>query len=326
MDDYYSLFLNNILDYLNEGVYFTDLNQNILYCNSGAECITGYRLEEVVMKNYGDVMMHIALSGEQLREEQYLVEKTRKEGRVQETFMFIYHKDGHKIPVTIRTFPVYDKVGKLVGFIELITDNSRQKLGQDKVNALTQAAYIDSQTELFSKQYLEHRVQTLLAEMPESGKTFGVLYINILGFRTINDSYGVTQGDKVLKQVGQTLAAAITPPSIIGRWHGASFIVVVNDTHKSLLLLLANKLKTRLAETEFAINEEKIPVRIAVGYTLAQALDNFDYLIERVNKSSLEEREEEPPVQVAKESQEDKEPEYSFQQVKESFIHPHPDE
>lgn len=326
MDDYYSLFLNNILDYLNEGVYFTDLNQNILYCNSGAERIAGYRLEEIVMKNYGDVMMHIGLSGEQLREEQYLIEKTRKEGKVQETFMFIYHKAGHKVPVTIRTFPVYDKAGKLAGFIELISDNSRQKLGQDKVNALTQAAYIDSQTELFSKQYLEHRVQTLLAEMPESGKAFGVLYINILGFRTINDSYGVTQGDKVLKMIGQTLAAAITPPSIIGRWHGASFIVVVNKTNKSLLLLLADKLKTRIAETEFAISEAKIPVKIAVGYTLVQEQDNFDYLIERATKASFEERETEEPVQVEKESQEEKEAEYSFQKVKESFIHPRPND
>jgi len=326
MDDYFSLSLNNILDYLNEGVYFTDLNQNILYCNSGAERITGYRLEEVVMKKYGDVMMHIDLSGEQLREEQYLIEKTRKEGKVQETFMFIYHKEGHKVPVTIRTFSVYDKDGKLAGFIELITDTSRQKLGQGKVNALTQAAYIDSQTELFSKSYLEHSVQTLMAARPGTGKAFGILYINLLGFRTINDAYGVTQGDKVLKMVAQTLAAAIAIPNIIGRWHGASFIVVVHNTNKSLLLMLADKLKTRIAETEFAINDEKMTIKIAVGYSLAQEQDNFDYLIERATKASFEEREEEEPIQVAKESQENQALEDNFQKVKQSFIHPRPED
>lgn len=326
MDDYFSLSLNNILEYLNEGVYFTDLNRNILYCNSGAERITGYRLEEIVMRKYCDVLMHTNQNGEPLCEEQYLIEKTRKEGKVQETFMFIYHKDGHMVPVTIRTFPVYDKGGHITGFIELITDNSRQKLGQAKVNALTQAAYVDSLTGLFSKQYLEHRVITLLSIMPDNGSSFGLLYINIVGFQAINDKYGVTQGDKLLKLVAKTLAAALKAPDMLARWHGASFIVIASTSNLGRLLMLADKLKVLIGETDFSVNEEVITVKLAVGCTIAQKQDTLDSIIERITQAALEQQPEEKAAKPKADCQECKEPSDMFDKVKECFIHPRADE
>ncbi len=322
MDDYFSLSLNNILEYLNEGVYFTDLNQNILYCNSGAERITGYRLEEIVTKRYCDILLHTNQNSESLCEEQCLTEKAGKEGKVQETFKFIYHKDGHMVPVTIRTFPVYDKAGQITGFIEMITDNSRQKLGQAKVNALTQAAYVDSLTGLFSKQYLEHRVLTRLSVMPDSGSSFGIVYINIVGFRAINDKYGVTQGDKVLKMAAKTLATAIEAPDLLARWHGASFIIIANTSNVSRLLLLADKLKVLIGETDVAVNDEVISINITVGFTIAQKHDTLDSIIERSTKASLEQQPEEKAAKTQEDCQEYKESADMFDKVKKCFIHP----
>jgi len=298
MENYFNFFLNNLLDYLDEGVFFTDLSKNILYCNNGAEMITGYQLTEIANKKYCDIISHSDLNGEQLCETQCLIETSMEEGKLQENFMFIFHKDGHLVPVTIRTFPVYDKADHITGFIELITDNSRQKFGQAKMNALTQAAYIDSLSELFSKQYLENRLQTKLTKMSDAGKAFAVLYINIIGFRTINDLYGVSRGDKILKMVAKTLATAISPPDIIGRWHGASFITITNTANKSLLLLLADKLKRVIAESDFSLNEETIHVKVAIGYTVAQSSDTLDYLIERATKASLAPKEMATPSEL----------------------------
>jgi len=304
MDNYFNLSLKNILDYLDEGLYFTDLNKNIHYCNSGAETITGYRFDEIAMQKCCNIISHTDLNGEQLCEKQCLITKIIEEKKMQEVFAFISHKDGHLVPVTIRTFPVYDKANHITGFIELITDNTRQKLGQAKMNALTQAAYIDSLSELFSKQYLENRLQTMLTKMADTGKAFAILYINIIGFRAINDMYGVSRGDKILKMVAKTLSTAISSSDIIGRWHGASFIAISNTTNKSLLLLLADKLKGLIAESDFTINGETMSVNITITYTIAQMYDTFDYLIERATKGSPAEKESAttsklPPVKAS---------------------------
>ncbi|KYZ77780.1 hypothetical protein AXX12_17080 [Anaerosporomusa subterranea] len=295
MYDYFKVFINNVLDYLDEGVYFTDLNKNILYWNSGAETITGYRLDEIAMQKCCQVISHTNINGEQLCDKQCLSTKVIEEGKLQENFMFIVHKEGHLVPVTIRTFPVHDKDGEITGFIELISDNSRQKLGQDKVGALTKAAYIDSLSELFSKQYIENRLQAMLTEAPEKRKAFSILYINITGFRAINEVYGVSRADRLLKMVAKKLSTGISFPSIIGRWHGASFIAVVETTNKSLLLLLAGKLKTLISEADFSVGEETIPIKVSVGYAISQSYDTLDYIIERATKASLDEKETEEP-------------------------------
>jgi diguanylate cyclase (GGDEF)-like protein/PAS domain S-box-containing protein len=291
MYDYFKVFLNNVLDYLDEGVYFTDVNKNILYWNSGAENITGYRLDEIAMQKCCQIISHTDINGEQLCDKHCLITQVIEAGKQQENFMFIVHKDGHLVPVTIRTFPVHDKDDQITGFIELITDNSHQKLGQDKVSALTKAAYIDSLSELFSKQYIESRMQTMLTEAPDKKKTFGILYINITGFRAINELHGVSRADKILKMVARTLSSGIKFPNVIGRWHGASFMVIVDTSNKSLLLLLAGKLKTLISEADFSVGEETIPIKVSVGYAISQSYDTLDYIIERATKTSLEEKE-----------------------------------
>ncbi|SMD02592.1 sensor domain-containing diguanylate cyclase [Sporomusa malonica] len=290
MIDYFNAFTSNVLDYLDEGVYFTDINKNIIYWNSGAENILGYRAEETTMQKCCQIISHMSINGEKRCGEHCSITKAFQEGRQQKEDMFITHKDGHLIFATVKTFPVYNKYGHLLGVIELFSDNSQKKIGHDKVKALTKAAYMDSLSELFSKQYIESRLQTMLNEIPEKRESFGILYINIVSFRAINELYGVSRADKILKMLAKTLSSCITYPAIIGRWHGASFIAIADSSKKSLLLMLADKIKRVVAEAIFPINEENFQVTVTIGYAIAQSYDSMDYLIERATKNTLEEK------------------------------------
>ncbi|HWR44237.1 sensor domain-containing diguanylate cyclase [Sporomusa sp.] len=290
MNDHFRAFTNTVLDYLDEGVYFTDLNKNIIYWNTGAKNIVGYQADETDMKSCCQIISHISASGEKLCDSGCPITKALQEGQLQEKDMFITHKEGHLISATVKTFPVYNKDGQLAGAIELFSDNSQKKLAHDKVKALTKAAYVDSLSELFSKQYLENRLQIMLKEIPEKRESFGIVYINITGFRAINELYGVSMADKILKMVAKTLSAGISYPNIIGRWHGASFIAIVDTSKRSLLLMLADKLKTLVSESSVSLNGENIQVTISTGCAVSQNYDSLDYLIERATKASLEEK------------------------------------
>ncbi|HWR06994.1 sensor domain-containing diguanylate cyclase [Sporomusa sp.] len=291
MNDHFRAFTSTVLDYLDEGVCFTDINKNIIYWNAGAKNIVGYQAEETTRKTCCQILAHSSVNGEKLCDTGCPLTKALQEGQPQEKDMFITHKEGHLIFATIRSFPVYNKDGELAGFIELFSDHSPKKLGHDKVKALTRVAYVDSLSELFSKQYIENKLQIMLKEIPEKRESFGIIYINITGFRAINELYGVSMADKILKAVASTLSAGISYPNLIGRWHGASFIAIIDTSKRSLLLMIADKLKLLVSDSAISLNGEKIRVTASVGCAISQSYDSLDYLIERATKASLEDKE-----------------------------------
>lgn len=295
MYNYFKTFINNVLNHLDEGVYFTDLNKNILYWNSGIQTISGHQLDQNSSPKCCQLITHIGINGEKLCDKQCPITKVLQDGEPLESSMFIRHKEGHLVPVTVKTFPVI-KNDQIVGVIEVISDNTQKKFGHEKVKALTKAAYVDSLSGLVNKQYIESRLELMLKEIPEKRESFGVLYININGFRAINELYGVTTADKVLRMVATTLSSCITSPNLIGRWHGASFIAILDTTNKTLPLMLASKIKMVISESVFPINGDTIQVTLSVGYTTSQRLDSLDYIIERATKASLEEKEPVPPI------------------------------
>ena len=130
----------------------------------------------------------------------------------------------------------------------------------------------------------------MLDEIPGKRESFGIIYINITGFRAINEQYGVSMADKILKIVATTLSAGISYPNIIGRWHGASFIAIVDTSKRSLLFMLADKLKLSVSESPIFLNGETIRILVTVGCAVSQSYDSLDYLIERATKAALEDR------------------------------------
>lgn len=294
---FFQAFITRVFNHMDEGICFTDVNRSILYWNSSAKTITGYRFDEVAGKSWEQIIACINQNGQKVDAINNPTAQTAENTARREQRLSLAHKDGHPVPVLLRSFPVYNDNAELTGFIYLITDNSRQKTEQAKMNALTKTAYIDSLSELFSKQYLENRLQTLLSAALDTRKAFSILYVHITDFREFNEKYGVARADQLLKMTAKTLSSAISAPSLIGRWHGASFIVIAETVNKSLLLLLANKLKALVAETKFDIGEETVPIQLSVGYAISQNYDNVNYLIERAIKASLEEKSPEtPPV------------------------------
>lgn len=287
--------ITTVFNYMDEGICFTDVNRNIIYWNSGAEAITGYRFDEVTGENCDQFIACINQNGKKLGAINNPTAQAAQHAARQEQRLAITHKNGHPVPVLLQSFPVYDDDTELIGFIHLIINNSCQKVEQAKMSALTKAAYIDSLSGLFSKQYLENRLQTLLSATPDTRKPFSILYLYITDFREFNEKYGVSKADHLLKMVAKTLASGINAPNLIGRWHGASFIIMMNTINKSLILLFADKLKALVAETEFTIGEETVSIQLAVGHTISQNYDTVNYLVERAVKALLEGRSPEAP-------------------------------
>lgn len=119
---------DNLIPHLYEGVYVVDKNRKIIFWNEGSERITGYSKEEVVNSFcYQNILQHVDHNGKQLCLEGCPLNETLQDGIIREAHVFLKHKDGYRIPITVKTLPIYDSEQNIVAAIEVFTDEKISK-------------------------------------------------------------------------------------------------------------------------------------------------------------------------------------------------------
>jgi PAS domain S-box-containing protein len=96
-------FYLGLLDQISDGVYFVARDRHITYWNGGAERITGFRAEEVQGHSCSEGMLrHIDDTGGQLCLRGCPLAAVMRDGEPREARVYLHHKDGHRVPVTVR--------------------------------------------------------------------------------------------------------------------------------------------------------------------------------------------------------------------------------
>ncbi len=200
-----------------------------------------------------------------------------------EAEIYMHHKDGHRIPVSVRVSTLTVRDGNLLGGIELFTDISNQAASELRVKELEKLALLDNLTQLANRNYIEKEVQSRFDEKKRFNVPFGILFIDIDHFKKFNDTYGHDVGDDVLKFVANIFVANARPFDLFGRWGGEEFIGIIRNINGQDLELLGNRLRS-LVENSYIIHEnEKLSVTISIGATLVNENDTIDTLIKRAD-------------------------------------------
>lgn len=277
----YTLTLDNVSD----GVYFVDRQRTITFWNKSAEKITGYKASEVEGTNcQADILMHVNEHGVRLCTGMCPLAKTLQDGLIREESVYLFHKSGHRVPVTARFIPIRDDHKNIIGAVEIFRDIS-SKLAQDaKVKNLAKMAYLDPLTELVNRQYIEYKVGLLLQDLAKGGASFGILQLNIDQFKKINDQYGNRVGDQILKILAQTLSKNVSHTDTVGRWLGAKYVIVSRNTNKSMLILLADKLKSLIEQSGLKLEDTLLQVTVSASGSIAKPNETVDSLMDRVEK------------------------------------------
>jgi len=127
--------LKQVLDYLNDGVYLTDLDRRILLWNRRAEEITGWKAERVVGSRCRDgILEHVDVNGHGLCCSDLcpLARAMRTESPSREPVLVYARKaDGRRIPVSTSVAPLRDETGRVVGGIEVFRDESTRLIDME---------------------------------------------------------------------------------------------------------------------------------------------------------------------------------------------------
>jgi diguanylate cyclase (GGDEF)-like protein/PAS domain S-box-containing protein len=274
-----------LLDNISDGVYFTDRQRTVMYWNKTAERITGYSAAEVLGHHCHDkILNHVNEQGESLCLAMCPLACTIKDCQPRQAHVFLHHKLGHRVPVYMRTMPLFDENDGVIGAAEFFTDTVANPSLQRRVRELEQLALLDPLTQLPNRRYIEPEIDARFNEMKRMGLTFGLLFMDIDQFKKFNDTYGHDTGDKALQTVAATLKAATRPFDLVGRWGGEEFLGVIRNVDIARLSEIGNRLRLLVANSWVDYKQNQLRVTLSVGATLAKADDTRQSLIERSDR------------------------------------------
>ena len=277
--------LADVLENLHDGLYFTDTHRIITFWNHAAERITGYTAAEVLGRSCAaNILVHVDTDGRSLCRGLCPLAMTMADSVGREAEVFLRHKDGHRVPVLVRTGPLKDRQGQVVGGIELFTDLSNILANNSRVRELEQLALLDNLTQLANRTYLLREIEARFEEMRRYGIPFGLLFMDIDFFKRFNDTYGHDVGDDVLKLVANTFVANSRAFDVYGRWGGEEFVGVIRSIDAEDLAALGNRMRVLVNQSFLMHDEARLGVSISLGATVAKPDDTAESLIKRADQ------------------------------------------
>lgn len=275
----------DIVENMHDGIYFVDRERRITYWNKGAERITGYSAAEVAGSFCSDnILVHVDSLGQQLCQGSCPLNAAMADGRTHEAEVYLHHKLGHRLPVWVRTTPLRDADGNLVGAVEMFSDiTSRQSL-QEQVEQLKKLALLDPLTGLPNRRHLEGYLHSRLSEMRRSGVGFGLLFMDIDHFKQFNDQHGHEIGDQVLSIVGNTLSSSIRRFDMVCRWGGEEFAGIFPHADVATLHGIAERLRVLVAHSQAKTGSGELAVTVSIGGSLAKPEDSAASLLRRADR------------------------------------------
>ena len=279
-------FYRELLENLYDGVYLVDRERRITFWNKGARRLTGYDSEDVLgIRCSGNLLAHVDREGRPLCTSDLCpAEAAMRDGRVREEQVFLRHRDGHRVPVRTRIAPVRSPDGAIVGALEIFSDDAAAVAAAQEIARLESVAMLDVLTGVGNRRFAEVEMESRLGALKRHGWAFGVAFVDVDRFKTINDGFGHAVGDALLRLVAQTLRRALRTTDTVARWGGEEFVVLLAEPRAADLRHLCERL-ARLVESAQVIHDGRpVRVTVSIGATHARPDDTPLELIDRADR------------------------------------------
>lgn len=149
-----------------------------------------------------------------------------------------------------------------IAFINYTLDFSKRlvnSIKHNEINTLENEANTDFLTGLYNKRYFEKEFDK------EKYKDAFVIIADIDFFKRINDKYGHSVGDTVLKNIASIMKEFFEKDDLLIRWGGEEFLIIANELSESNMYRRIDCLRNIIKEADFFCNEEKFNVTITFG-------------------------------------------------------------
>ncbi len=269
-----------ILKHVKEGVYFVDTNRKITFWNNHAECISGFSASEVLSSYcYDNILNHVDDEGIHLCRQGCPLHRTIEDCFNREASVYLHHKEGYRVPVAVRTFPLYDH-GELIGAIELFSNEKSPNELQRDIEELKVLAMTDQLTGLANRRHTYTFLAGKLVELEEFQTPFAVALIDIDHFKAVNDTHGHDLGDQVICTTANSLTHAVRANDLVSRWGGEEFLVVFSAAGEKEVKLISERMRMLVQNSSTQRGGANIEVTVSIGAVAVEKLSSKNTIVQ----------------------------------------------
>jgi len=277
-------FHKTIVDHLADGVYYVDRSRSILYWNEGARRLTGYAAQDVVGRRCNDgILAHVDGGGEELCVAVCPLVASIRDDAPRDVEVWLRHRDGHRVPVRVRTAPIHDSQGRVSGAVEIFDDATGLIDAREEAAAASRDALTDALTGLPNRRQLDLSLAGRLENHDRYGWRFALLMVDIDHFKAVNDEHGHDAGDAALSTVASTIAGGLRKGDMAARWGGEEFVILANAGDDAAPRELAERIRALVASSVVRYGGEEIVVRVSIGVAMAERGDEARDLLARAD-------------------------------------------
>lgn len=253
------------LDCIGDAVICTDSSRNITFLNRVAETMTGWRLKDAMGRAMGDCMRIVdAITRKTITDPMAKAASQNRNGSLPLNCVLI-SRDGQEVHIEDSVAPIHDRDGQVTGAVIVFRDVSATRALEKQ---LTDSAHHDFLTGLPNRILLNDRIGQAISLAHRQGCHAAVLFLDLDGFKQVNDSLGHSIGDKLLQSVAKRLLECVRSPDTVVRHGGDEFIVLLQELRRPQdAVYTVARLLNKVAEG-YSIDSHQISITTSIGVSV----------------------------------------------------------
>jgi len=169
---------------------------------------------------------------------------------------------------------------------QLAVEVEEHKIAEQKISEAYEKIEIMSKTDYLTK--LSNRrdiFDRVKKEAWEGMRHFSVILCDIDHFKRINDTYGHSVGDRILKQVANQLRLAVGPDDHVARWGGEEFLILLNNTKSQRAVEIMERIRQAIENMTLIEGSQAVSITMTFGVCQYDGKGSFDSCIVKADKA-----------------------------------------
>jgi diguanylate cyclase (GGDEF)-like protein/PAS domain S-box-containing protein len=250
------------LNSIGDAVLSTDISGNVTYLNVVAEDMTGWPRKEASGRSLSEVFRIIdGVTREPARNPLDLAVQLNKTVGLTPNCILI-RRDGYETAIEDSAAPIHDRENAVTGAVIVFHDVSAARAVATRMSHLAQH---DILTDLPNRMLLTDRLTQAISLARRGLNKLAVLFLDLDGFKQVNDSLGHPVGDQLLQSVARRLEATVRHSDTVGRLGGDEFVVLLSEVSRAAdAAIIAKKILAALT-LPHRVGEHDLSITASIG-------------------------------------------------------------